>query len=467
LFLVGGLLYKTTKVEHFLWAGGRAFYRYDEGFAATLTLAFYLMPCTSVLLQDSPWTSGAVFFVLFVFLLVQTYQLQPCQGVGTTINNVFVVAFSGGIFAAIFVLLSAALGELGMCKASSVKFLVLVFVVVFVTQTIVGWRLNSKRANLFTIPDDTYLRLLHSPSVFRRQVATLALVCTKYSVVVGQLPEICNRMHSLLVSLEERVGSESTERRVLSTRKKKDDSAIKTRSIAERRGSARLSLGVSTTPAANATATVPSVVVTGGASSAVDTALTKQAATAYLSSCTVEQKLEAMYIASALLNLDQSRDVRHSHIIEDEAIKRTKAKFFFADSVDADQEEVGTMPVPFGLWNSSSSSGYRDNSNLLQKIIFGVDFNDRSRKPSSPGKRGSTGDIRQQATLGMSQGDIRRSLKLGSPEPTGQRKKGLSVRLGFGGEVRVCCAAAASSRDGKSLVCKMQPSSILLSISLS
>jgi hypothetical protein len=83
LFLVGGLLYKNTRVGNFLWAGGRAFYRYDEGYALTLTLAFYLMPCTSVLLQDSPWISGAVFLALFVFLLVQAYKLQPCQGTAT------------------------------------------------------------------------------------------------------------------------------------------------------------------------------------------------------------------------------------------------------------------------------------------------------------------------------------------------------------------------------------------------
>jgi hypothetical protein len=368
LFLLGGLLYKNTRVSNFLWAGGQAFYRYDEGFALTLSLAFYLMPCTSVLLQDSPWTSGAVFLVLFSFLLVQTYQLQPCQGVGTTINGVLVVGFSGGVFASIFVLLTALLKELHICDTRTVNGLVLAFFLGFAAQCRLAWRFNATRAGLYTIPDLEYLALISSKIAFQRQVGTLALSRTRFYVVLEAIPQICNRLHQLLEPLLKKPPPKHT-------------------SLTHRQteGGRFANLQASTS-----------------SSEGVDKI--------FLGSRPLEQKLEAVYASSALLNLDQARDINETQLIHDKAIKRSQKTSFFATAANKSEESVGSSTAPFELWDWSYS---RIGNNLLQKILFSdLKSMDRARKSSEahlagnkaqPVKHLKRYDIRMSPTFKMAQ----------------------------------------------------------------
>jgi hypothetical protein len=367
LYLLGGLLYKNTKVSSFLWAGGQAFYRYDEGFALTLSLAFYLMPCASVLLQDSPWTSGAVFLALFSFLLIQTYQLQPCQGVGTTINGVLVVGFAGGVFSSIFVLMTAFINDLHICDARLVNGLVLAFFLGFVAQCRLAWRFNGTRAGLFTIPDAGYHTLVSSEVAFQRHVATLALTRTRFHFVLEKIPEICNKLHHLLEPLVRKPLPKYT-------------------SLVHRRGSR--SEGGS----------VAKLVTSTNKSKGCDKI--------FLSCRAHEEKLEAAYASSALLNLNLARDINGTQLIQDKAIttRGQKTSFFTTTTSGETEQNVGYSVAPFELWAWGCS---RVGNTLLQKIVFSDLRNTDGGRTSRKISDAQVGDV--DAGASMKRYDIRQS----------------------------------------------------------
>jgi hypothetical protein len=206
LLYVGGLFYKNHQIKDVLWAGGEARadipFRYDETFSIVLCMAFYVLPGTSVMLQDSPKTAGSIFFLCYTFLYIQSYQLQPCQGCGSWANNMRFVGFSSGALAALFVIITTIFKEAGMCEG--VQYLFYIFMALFAVLGRVGWKFNNVRAQMYAIPNVGYQELLTSEKDYVRQVATLSLSFTEFQGLAGSgaVPGLVNQLHGLLTKLK-------------------------------------------------------------------------------------------------------------------------------------------------------------------------------------------------------------------------------------------------------------------------
>jgi hypothetical protein len=278
LLYCGGLLYKNHQIKNILWAGGEARadipYRYDETFSIVLCMAFYVLPGTSVMLQDSPKTAGTIFFLCYTFLFIQSYQLQPCQGCGSWANNMRFVGFSSGALAALFVVITTVFKEAGMCEG--VQYLFYVFMLLFVVLGRLGWKFNDVRAQMYAIPNVGYQDLLNSEKDYVRQVATLALSFTEFQGLAGtgRMPSLCNQLHALLEKLQ-----------------------------------------------------------LHGAEFSLKAGATRGGRT---------DKLERVYIASAILNLSQSRDMYHSQLIEDPMLDEEQRER--ERSEEKEEAEEGASP---------------------------------------------------------------------------------------------------------------------------
>ncbi|KDO24728.1 hypothetical protein SPRG_10262 [Saprolegnia parasitica CBS 223.65] len=171
LLLYGSTLHYKTHIEPL---GTTMDFRFQTSFQVIMVMARTHNPVVSILVNavDLARIPGAAIGISIClclcasFLLLYTYETQPCIGSGRVPNNLRAVSFSSSIYTSLCVLALVVTGS----DITPLYYALTLLPVVWG----LAWTLNNRRASLYNIPDLSILDLLEHPSSQAHVVGAIA-----------------------------------------------------------------------------------------------------------------------------------------------------------------------------------------------------------------------------------------------------------------------------------------------------
>ncbi|EQC29474.1 hypothetical protein SDRG_12722 [Saprolegnia diclina VS20] len=195
LLLYGSALHYKTHIEPLATTMD---FRFQTSFQVIMVMARTHNPVVSMLVNaiDLARVTGAAIGITIClglcasFLLVYTYQTQPCIGSGRVPNNIRAVSFSSSIYTSLCVLV--------LVSTSGGMQLLYYALTPLPVVWVLAWTLNDRRARAFNIPNLSILELLEHPSSQAHVVGAIAAFHVDVTKVnVREFASIYRRLEAL------------------------------------------------------------------------------------------------------------------------------------------------------------------------------------------------------------------------------------------------------------------------------